>query len=95
MQILKKLNNLKIEYGALVVQGENRAEVAVLPSSPADKAGIKENDIILEIAGQRIDENNSLAKIIAKQQVGDEVDLKIIHSGKEQTVKAILEEVAE
>jgi len=92
---IAKLNNLKIEYGALVVQGENRAEVAVLPSSPADKAGIKENDIILEIAGQRIDENNSLAKIIAKQQVGDEVDLKIIHSGKEQTVKAILEEVAE
>ncbi len=92
---IAKLNNLKVEYGALVVRGESRAEVAVLPSSPADKAGIKENDIILQIAGQKIDESNSLAKIIAKQQVGDEVELKIMRSGQEQTVKATLEEVAE
>jgi serine protease Do len=90
---ISRLNNLEVSYGALVVRGTSRAEVAVLPGSPADKAGIKENDIILEIAGERIDEDNSLAKLIAKHQVGDEVELKILRTGKEMVLKVTLAEL--
>ncbi|TSC92588.1 MAG: Protease Do [Candidatus Berkelbacteria bacterium Licking1014_7] len=92
---IARLNNLKVEYGALVVRGNSHTEVAVMPGSPADKAGVEENDIILEIAGERIDENNSLARIIAKRQVGEEVEVKILRSGKEQVLTAVLEEMAE
>ena len=33
-------------------------DFAVIPGSPADKAGLVENDVILEIHGEKIDEKN-------------------------------------
>jgi S1-C subfamily serine protease len=89
---IAKKNNLPYEYGALVLPGENKDELAVIPGSPADKAGIVENDIILELAGQKIDEENSLAKLIQKYKVGDEIMLKIWHKGQEKEAKVKLEE---
>ncbi len=85
-------NNLKYEYGAIVLRGTNQDEVAVIPGSPADKAGIVENDIILELNGTKTDSNNTLAKLIAKYKIGDEVTLKISHKGEEKEVKLKLEE---
>lgn len=89
---IAKRNNLPYEYGALVLRGEKADELAVVPGSPADKAGIVENDLILEVNGQKIDEKNTLAKFISKQKVGDEVTLKIWHKGEEKTVRVKLEE---
>ncbi|MEW6407366.1 MAG: trypsin-like peptidase domain-containing protein [Patescibacteria group bacterium] len=89
---IAKKNNLPYEYGVLVLRGENKDELAVVPGSPADKAGIVENDLILELNGQKIDEKNTLAKLISKQKVEDEVTLKIWHKGQEKTVKVKLEE---
>ena len=88
---LQKLNNLTVDYGALVARGNTEAELAVVPGSAADRAGIVENDIILEINGERIDENNSLPKRLQKYQVGDEVTLKVQRKGAEITVKATLD----
>jgi len=90
---LAKANNLKYEYGAIVVRGNGLGQVAVIPGSPADKAGIVENDIILEINGERIDENNGLSSLIQKCNVGDTVTLKISHSGSEKEVKVTLQEI--
>lgn len=89
---MAKENNLAFDYGALVVRGENETEIAIVPGSPADKAGIVENDIILEIDGQRIDEDNTLARLIAKYNPGDEIKLKISHKGEEKEVIVTLEE---
>jgi len=52
---IQKANNLPYGYGALVLRGERVTDFAVVPGSPADKAGIVENDIILEINGAKID----------------------------------------
>ncbi|KKU32301.1 MAG: HtrA2 peptidase [Candidatus Azambacteria bacterium GW2011_GWB1_46_27] len=81
-----------VDYGALVTRGETREELAVTPGSPADKAGILENDIILEIDGIKIDKERTLAKIIQDHKVGDEIALKILSKGAEKTVKVKLEE---
>ena len=48
-------NNLTVDYGVLVKAGASASELAVIPGSPADKAGIVENDIILEIDGVKLD----------------------------------------
>lgn len=89
---IQQKNNLSVDYGALVVRGETQSDLAVTSGSPADKAGIAENDIILEINSQKITKDNTLAKIIQNLKVGDTVKIKILHKGEEKTVEAILEE---
>lgn len=75
-------NNLPYAYGALVARGQNTGEVAVVPDSPADKAGIKENDIILEVDGVRIVGGDKLTEAIGKYKIGDEVKLKVWRKGE-------------
>ena len=51
---MKEKNNLTVDYGVIVKGGTDKNELAVIPGSPADKAGIVENDIILEIDGVKL-----------------------------------------
>jgi len=85
-------NGLSVDYGALIQRGTGLTSFAVVPGSPADKAGLVENDIILEMDGQKIDESHSLLKLIQNHQVGDTVTLKVLSKGKEKEVKVKLEE---
>ncbi len=89
---IQKHNNLPFGYGALVLRGQNITDFAVIPGSPADKAGIAENDIILEINGQKLNENNQLADVIAKYNVGDTLTFKVWHKGDTKEVKVTLGE---
>lgn len=96
VQVTKSLseeNKLSVDYGALIVRGEKMTDLAVVPGSPADKAGLVENDIILEMNGQKIDEKNALSKSIGSFKPGEEVTLKVLSKGKEKSVKVKLEEM--
>lgn len=94
-------NKLMVDYGAIISRGQNAADLAVVPGSPADKAGLVENDIILEIkpsaglgqASQKITEENPLANLVIKFKPGDEIILRVMHQGREKTVKVKLEEM--
>jgi len=88
-------NKLAVDYGALVARGQNMTELAVIPGSPADKAGIVENDIILEIEGVKLENDNTLAKLIANYQPGDKIEVKLYHRGEYQDVNVVLEEYQE
>ena len=74
----------------LVKAGANN-ELAVIPGGPADKAGIVENDIVLEVDGVKLDEKTSLASVIRSKSIGQVINLKILHKGEEKTVKVTLE----
>jgi serine protease Do len=87
-----KENNLSVDYGALIVRGERITDLAVIPGSPADKAGLLENDIILEVDGVKINEENDLSRIVRRKKVGDTLRLKILSKGKEKEVALVLEE---
>lgn len=84
---LQKEKNLPVDYGALVLE--------VIEKSPAKELGLKKDDIILEFSGEKINKENSLAKLISKRKVGDTVDLKVLQGGKETVLKATLAEVPE
>jgi serine protease Do len=88
---IQEMNGLLVNYGALILRGNQRGDLAIIPGSPADKAGLKEYDIILEIDGEKIDQESSLAKIIRKKKVGDKVELKVLSKGEEKQVEITLE----
>ncbi|QQR77687.1 MAG: trypsin-like peptidase domain-containing protein [Candidatus Moraniibacteriota bacterium] len=89
---IQKANNLPFAYGALIVRGQNITDLAVVPGSPADKADIVENDIVLEIDGTKIDTDAQLADVIASKHAGDTVTLKVWHKGDTRDVDVTLEE---
>jgi S1-C subfamily serine protease len=57
--------------------------VDVTPESPADQAGLEEGDVIVAVAGQELDEENSLADVIAVYEPGDTVTLEVERPGEE------------
>ncbi|MBI4812482.1 trypsin-like peptidase domain-containing protein [Candidatus Falkowbacteria bacterium] len=91
-EAIQKRNNLTVDYGALVVRGEQKTDLAVIPGSPADKAGLEEYDIILGIDGVKIDDKHSLSSLIREKKVGDTIKLKILHDGEEKSVEVKLEQ---
>jgi len=103
---IKENNNLSVDYGALVVKGD-KEESAITPGSAAEKAGLKEGDIILELNSEKITVENSLSKVIAKYNPGDKITLKILRPArqpdgsygggeeKEKTIEVVLGERSE
>ncbi len=89
---LKEKYGLAVDYGALVVKDHVPGAEAVLKDSPADKAGVKENDIILEINGTKLDDKTELADVIQKCKVGDEIDMAVMRKDKTMNLKTALEE---
>jgi serine protease Do len=89
---IQKDNNLPFDYGALVARGQQVTDFAVVPGSPADKAGIVENDIIFEVDGTKVDSDHSLASLLSQYSVGDVITLKILHKGETKDVEVTLEE---
>lgn len=85
-------NNLPVDYGAWIIKGDEPSELAITPGSAAEKAGLKEGDIILEINNKRIDQSNPLAKLILKYKPGDQVSLKVLRGENQLIFKATLEE---
>jgi serine protease Do len=90
-EAIKEENNLTVDYGALVIAG-NGNQKAVVAGSAADKAGIKENDIILEVNGQQVNSEHSLAGMLKNYDPGDTVKMKLLSGGKEKDVTVTLGE---
>jgi serine protease Do len=88
--LLRERNGLTIEYGVIVLRGDTVTDLAVLPGSPADKAGIRENDVLLEVDGVRLVEGTSLGSIIAGKKVGDTVEIRLLRAGEEHAVSVLL-----
>lgn len=88
---MAKTNKLPVNDGALVVR-EALGEAPVIKGSAADKAGIKEFDILLECDGQKITTENSLGSILQKCKIGAETSFKVLREGQELLLKAVLNE---
>lgn len=63
---------------------------SVKKSSSADKAGLKNGDVIIKINNKEIKNSAYLRYELYNYQVGDKIDITFIRDGKEQVVKATL-----
>jgi len=90
---IQQENKLSVDYGALIIRGDTQTQLAVMPGSPADKAGLLENDIILEFNGKKINESYTLSRAVFNQKVGSQITLKVLSKGKTKTVKINLEKM--
>lgn len=82
--------NLSVKTGALIRGSQDGP--GVVKDSPAAKAGLQAEDIILELNGVKVNETNTLSSLIQKYQVGDKINLKILRDGKEIDISVTLEE---
>lgn len=73
-------------FGSQLNKGVYIREVA--SGSPAEKAGLKAEDIIIGLKGKEIDTGSELRNILYKDaKIGDTVEVKILRNGKEMTKK--------
>jgi serine protease Do len=79
---LQKALGLTSLQGVLVARVEE--------DTPADKAGLKKGDIILEFDGQPVENADKFRIIVANSKIGKTIDIKILRDGKELIKKATL-----
>ena len=76
---------LKSRAGALVS--------TVVNGGPAEKAGIRPGDVIVEYNGKTIPNTTELQKLVAATKPGSSVPVKVVRNGKEQMLHATVEEL--
>ncbi|MCS6951438.1 MAG: Do family serine endopeptidase [Bryobacterales bacterium] len=63
---------------------------AVEPGSPAEKAGLREQDVIVALNGQPVQSGDDLVDRIANSPIGSEATLTILRDGKKQDVRVTI-----
>jgi serine protease Do len=74
--------NLSVERGALIVQ--------LVADSPADAAGLREDDIIIRFGGQEISDVADLVRAIRASEIGEEVEIDFVRGEDVKTTSARL-----
>ena len=82
---------LGVDYGAMVV-GQMPHSQAVIPNSPAHKAGLKEKDIVLECDSVKITPEWTIQDILEEKEVGDIMKMKVMRGKKTFAVEVKLTE---
>ncbi|HVT84609.1 MAG TPA: PDZ domain-containing protein [Chitinophagaceae bacterium] len=81
----------KAMLGVTTEKVDNGVEIQdVTDGSAAEKAGLKEKDIITKIDDQKVEDPDDLSKVIGKYKPGDKVKVTFLRDNKEQTVTAEL-----
>ena len=91
---IAELEELSVDYGALVTRGETAMDIAVMPDSAAAKAGLQAGDVLIELDGETLRER-SLASLIRNYQVGDTVEVRYVRGGEELVATVVLERAPE
>ena len=84
------INNLKRDRGALIYSASGDQGLAIISNSPAEKAGLKINDIITAVNNQEVNLDNPLSNLLSQYKKGDEIELLVVREGKEIKIKVRL-----
>ena len=84
-----KKNNLPVTTGAYLYSPSSYS--AIVKGSPADKAGLKDKDIVTAVNGVKVGAAGSLSDLVGEYKPGDTVQLTVIREGKEIAINVTLE----
>jgi len=78
------VNNNREAKGVLITKDDSG--VAVVKNSPAEKAGLKEGDIVLSFNNVELSNGNNLSFLLSKYKVGNEIKLLVERAGEEREI---------
>ena len=85
-----------IDEGVAAALGvdRNRGELirSVTPGGPADRAGVRQGDIVISVAGQPVTPDQSLAFLVAQQNIGARIPLEVIRQGQRRNLTVAIAE---
>lgn len=84
---IAKHYKLPVKKGAYVYTQQGSA---VIPGSPAEKAGIKDGDIITKVGGVEVGSGGSVASLIAEYVPGETIEVTVLRDGKTIVLSATL-----
>jgi len=67
----------------------------LLPGGPADKAGLRQGDVIVSFGGKPIKDANDLPRYVAETPIGKRVEVTVFRNGKKQSFTVKVEEMVE
>lgn len=82
-----KKYNLSVKQGAYVFDDGG---AAVVSGSPADKAGIKDKDIITKVNGETVGSSAGVASLVGEYAPGDSITITVVRNGQAQDVQVTL-----
>jgi len=74
------------DRGAVVYSPSGRQGLAVIANSPAEKAGLKINDVVIAVDGEEINLDNPLSNLVSRYKKGDQAKFLIIRDGEEMKI---------
>lgn len=80
-----KAHNVTETVGALVTD--------VMPQSPAEKAGLKINDVVTAVNGDKVDGEHNLRDLLATHKPGDSIKLDVVRDGKTTQLDVTLDQM--
>lgn len=87
---IAKQYDLNVTSGAYIAPAADATQPSVQVGSPAERAGLKEGDVITKVDGRVVDPSHSLTSLLGQHQVGDKVVLNVVRDGKTITLQATL-----
>jgi len=80
--LLAAAKDLSVDRGALIVE--------LLADSPADAAGLREDDVIIRFGGQQISDVADLVRAIRRSEIGQEIEIVFVRGSDTRTTSAQL-----
>jgi serine protease Do len=88
---IAKIYGLPAPRGAIISNVDATVKVdGVMVESPAAKAGLKLNDVIVEFRGERVKDNEDLVRRVASTPVGTTAPVKIYRDGRQMTLNVVI-----